>query len=125
MRYQTRVDSDDDWESVVLNLVRRPSGIAWEYVKEGEGRTKARLGEKVIYTPEDMLLAKPSLTRLSGERSVPRCSGTCMTPSVCRSALNVGGNSPPKRRYDLFVLTQTNSDATYLASKQDRKIHLG
>lgn len=30
MRYQTRVDSDDDWESVVLNLVRRPSGIAGE-----------------------------------------------------------------------------------------------
>jgi len=25
--YQTRVDSDDDCEFVVLNLVRRPSGI--------------------------------------------------------------------------------------------------
>ena len=28
VRYQTRVDSDDDWEFEVLNLVRRPSCIA-------------------------------------------------------------------------------------------------
>lgn len=34
-RYQTRDDSEDDWELVVLNLVRRPSGIVkWE---EGGG----------------------------------------------------------------------------------------
>jgi hypothetical protein len=31
VRYQTRVDSDDDWELVVLNLVRRPSAIAENY----------------------------------------------------------------------------------------------
>ena len=30
-KYQTRVDSDDDWELVVLNLLRRPSGIAENY----------------------------------------------------------------------------------------------
>lgn len=37
MRYQTRVDSDDDWESVVLNLVRRPRGIA----REGGGQSES------------------------------------------------------------------------------------
>jgi hypothetical protein len=36
-RYQTRDDSEDDWELVVLNLVRRPSGIVkWE----GGGRVE-------------------------------------------------------------------------------------
>ena len=34
-RYQTRVDSEDDWEWVVLNLVRRPSGIAEDYALRG------------------------------------------------------------------------------------------
>jgi len=55
MRYQTRVDSDDDWESVVLNLVRRPSGIAWEYVREGRVERDPARGERVIYTLENML----------------------------------------------------------------------
>ena len=118
MRYQTRVDSDDDWESVVLNLVRRPSGIAWEYSMSGRGGyNEALLGEGVLFIHSTCYWAKPSLTR-----PVPRCSGTCLTPSICRPALNIdGGNSPPERRYDLFVLTQTNSDMTYLASKQDEK----
>jgi len=33
---QTRVDSDDDWELVVLNLLRRPSGIMENYGVQGE-----------------------------------------------------------------------------------------
>jgi len=53
MRYQTRLESEDDWELVVLNLVRRPSGIVEVYALSGmgvEGRERERERERVIYT---------------------------------------------------------------------------
>ena len=60
MRYQTRVDSDDDWESVVLNLVRRPSGIA----REGGGQSESPVKERELFIyPRTCCWAKPSLTR--------------------------------------------------------------
>ena len=46
MSYQTRVDSEDDWELVVLNLVRRPSGIAEDYAIRGGSRTGPGLGRE-------------------------------------------------------------------------------
>lgn len=80
-KYQTRVDSDDDWELVVLNLLRRPSGIAENYgvQRRSEGGSESRHGERglFIYMPQKL---------------DPSCRGTSHSASICRQALDVGGN---------------------------------
>ena len=87
--YQTRVESDDDWELLVLNLVRRPSGIVEDcvlFVEKGEGHTT--WGGRIIYTLENMSWAKPSLTRsVRGKIS----SLLHLAPSICRQALQRRG----------------------------------
>ena len=90
MMYQTRVESDDDWELLVLNLVRRPSGIVEDCAlrggEGGEGHTT--WGGRIIYTLENMSWAKPSLSRsVRGKIS----SLLHLAPSICRQALQRRG----------------------------------
>ena len=55
--YQTRVESDDDWELLVLNLVRRPSGIVEDCaLRGGEGGGTHDVGrEDYLYTREHVM----------------------------------------------------------------------
>lgn len=46
-KYQTRADSDEDWESAVLNLVRRPRGMAGRGEGGMEGGT--RVGKRGLF----------------------------------------------------------------------------
>jgi len=117
-RYQTSVDSEDDWELVVLNLVRRPSGIAEDCAPWGGSGTEPGLGrERYLYYARDTVPGQATGWTKNRSLLLWHTSDTKHLP------LDIGGNRPAiAALLSGHSSRSTNSDDRYLASKMEKHV---